>query len=177
MNRLILPFILAFILSQPIFAQHQHKDHHDNHHTPHWRMAVILGHTFIPPHHLNAHAAIPSWGLDIEYWIDRKWAIGLHNDLEIANFIIQENKEETIERSYPLVLTVDAIYNPWKGLICLIGPGIELENETNYRLIRAGIEYEIEIGNHWDIAPTFFYDTRFNAYNTWSIGLGIGKRF
>ena len=85
--------------------------------------------------------------------------------------------QEELERISPLVVTLDALYKPWRGLVLQIGPGIEFEKNENYPLLRAGIEYEFELNHHWDIAPTVFYDTRFSEYHTWSIALGVGKRF
>ena len=55
--------------------------------------------------------------------------------------------------------------------------GIEFEKNENLFVIRTGLEYEVEFGNHWDVAPTVFYDYRSNNFGTWSIGIGIGKRF
>jgi hypothetical protein len=72
---------------------------------------------------------------------------------------------------------MELLVKPWKGMVLQVGPGIEFEKEKNYNLIRYGLEYEFELTKHWDIAPTFFYDSRFNAFDTWSIALGVGKRF
>ena len=59
----------------------------------------------------------------------------------------------------------------------LAGPGIELEKEENFYVVRTGLEYELELGSHWDVSPTIFYDSRIDAYDTFSIGIGIGKHF
>ena len=119
------------------------------------------------------------WGLDLEYWIQSKWGLGIHSDLEIETFVIiqDDGRLEGLERVSPLVVTLDALYKPWKGLIFQFGPGIEIEKSENFPLLRTGIEYEIEIGDHWDIAPTIFYDSRLDGYHTWSFAFGVGKRF
>jgi hypothetical protein len=57
------------------------------------------------------------------------------------------------------------------------GPGYELESTESFFLFRAGLEYEFEITHHWDISPAFIYDSRLGAYDTWTVALGIGKRF
>lgn len=184
MNKRIL-FLLILLANLPLVNYAQHgttymhieKTHHDE--MPHLRAAVLIGHTLIPAEHAGEHFFIPSWGLDIEYWFSKKWGVGLHSDLELETFVILKERgaDEELERISPLVLTLDALYRPWKGLVIQFGPGLEFEKEENFPLIRGGLEYEFELSHHWDIAPTVFYDTRFSEYHTWSVALGIGKRF
>jgi len=147
------------------------------HHFRPFRVAVLIGHTFIPARHSSERLIIPSWGLDLEYWFNPKWGLGLHNDIELQSFLIEKGEDEIIEREYPLVLTLDALYRPWKGLVLQFGPGYELETTESFFLVRTGVEYEFELPGHWDISPSFFYDTRDRLYDTWSIALGVGKRF
>jgi hypothetical protein len=115
--------------------------------------------------------------LDLEYWFNPTWGIGSHNDLELISFEVEREGGTTFERETPVLLTLDALWKAWKGLVVLAGPGIELEKEENLFVLRAGLEYELELGSHWDVAPTIFYDIRLDAYDTFSVGLGIGKRF
>lgn len=147
-------------------------------HLPHWRGVVQIGHTLIDAHHWNSHLMIPSIGFDLEYWPVRQFGVGLHSDMEIQSFVVQSVEGEGIQRVLPLVQTVDALWKPWKDLVLIAGPGLEFERTKSYALFRIGMEYEIEFGHHWDISPTLFYDNRFgHDYNTFSIALGIGKRF
>lgn len=162
-------------------AQHPLSPKLENTHkeTPHFRVALMIGHTLITDQHAKENFFIPSWGLDLEYWVNQKWGIGLHNDLELETFVIidKESADNGLERVLPLVVSIDALYKSWKGLVLQLGPGIEFERTKNYFLLRAGIEYEFELLNHWDIAPSIFYDSRYGTYDTWSIALGVGKRF
>lgn len=174
--------LLPLLMSLSLYAQAQSIVHHpayltEGHPIPHFRAAIIIGHTIIPALESNDYAAIPSWGIDLEYWTNEKFGIGLHNDLEIANFIVEQDHKEFLEREYPLVLTLDALYKPWRGLVLQAGPGMEIEANESFLLFRLGLEYEFQLNHHWDIFPTFFYDAREDAYHTWSVGLGVGKRF
>lgn len=145
---------------------------------PHFRIAGLIGHTFIPTSvSAQARMVIPSWGLDVEYWFNERIAIGLHNDIEIQSFLIEKDGDEVLEREFPLVLTLDALYKLPNGLVFGLGPGYEIEPNESFFLIRAGVEYEIELHHHWDLSPTVFYDTRFEANDTWTFAIGIGKRF
>jgi len=168
-------FLLSVFLS--VAAVSYGQVHHPVAHEPHWRAALLLGHTFVPA--IGAqYSVIPSWGVDVEYWPTAKWGIGFHNDIELQSFVVERaGHEEFLEREYPLVLTLDALFKPWRGLVLQLGPGIELERSEHLFLLRVGLEYEIELGHHWDIFPSIFYDTRHQAFDTWAISFGIGKRF
>jgi hypothetical protein len=172
--------VLLFPLSS--WSQHNHTSISDLNHSDHpsWRVALLIGHTLIPEQHANQNFFIPSWGLDLEYWFSPKVGLGIHNDLEVETFVILRDSGEgdELERITPLVFTLDLLIKPYKGLVLQIGPGYEIEKEEGFPLFRTGIEYEVEFGNHWDISPTVFYDSRFDGgYHTWSIALGVGKRF
>lgn len=145
---------------------------------PHFRLAGLLGQTFIPTAFSESKSMVmSSLGLDVEYWFNERIAIGLHNDMEIATFLIETGEGEVLERKFPLVLTLDAVYKLPNGLVFGLGPGYEVEPNESFFLIRAGLEYEIELRRHWDLSPALFYDTRFEANDTWTFAIGIGKRF
>lgn len=177
-------WLLPFLFSSVGLAQHgpalgEGGREETREHLPSFRVAVLIGHTLIPAEHAGENFFIPSWGLDLEYWMNPRWGVGMHSDLELETFVIlkEDSRQEEVERVLPLVMTLDVLYKPWKGLVLQLGPGIEFERQENFALLRAGIEYEIELGHHWDLAPTVFYDTRFSEYHTWSLALGVGKRF
>lgn len=174
-------FILLLFLNSALCAQHNpitNTSHLDKSSSePSIRIAALIGHTLIRSEGANSHLFIPSWGLDIEYWFNHSWGIGLHNDIEIESFIIRDSEQEEIERVNPLVLTLDALYHFSNGLVVSVGPGAEIENGESYYLCRFGLEYEKEIGGGYDISPAIFYDQRLDGFATYTIALGIGKRF
>ncbi|MER2999167.1 hypothetical protein [Pontibacter populi] len=160
-------------------AQHHETADTEEHKFKHFRVSAMLYHTYIGTETVEGKELliVPSVGLDLEYWFNEKWGIGSHNDLEHTSFIVKHGDTDILERESPVLLTVDALWRPWKGLVLLAGPGVELEKQENLLVFRGGVEYEIEIGKHWDVAPTIFYDSRIDAYDSFSIGIGIGKRF
>lgn len=166
-------------------AAAQHPAHDPDPHTrvinrhavfPHVRVAGFISHTFIPSVVEGDRFAIPSYGLDLEYWFTDRVGLGLHNDIELESFVVQRGPEEFVERDYPIVSTLDLLLKPWKGLAFQVGPGVEFDQNEHYYLLRLGVEYEVELAHHWDIYPTFFFDNRTDGYTTFSIGLGVGKR-
>ena len=168
-------FLALFPLA--LFGQHQGEEFSDDFHPI--KLSVVLGHTYLPTATAEGKELLilPSFGLDLEYWFGPKFGIGLHNDLELLAFEVEKEEDLFIEREYPVLLTFDALWNPFKGLVFFGGPGIELEPEENFFVVRFGLEYGFEFGDDWDVFPTFFYDIRQDAYDTFSLGLGLGKRF
>ncbi|MFC4632745.1 hypothetical protein ACFO3O_02440 [Dokdonia ponticola] len=175
MNKIKVTFVLIVAIVFQIKAQeHQkHKEMHDDGRG--FRIAGIIGHTLINTEGID-NVFVPSWGLDIEYWWNHKWGLGLHNDIEIETFIIRNSDNEEIERVNPFVITVDALYQFGGGFVVTLGPGVELEKEESFYLVRVGIEYEKDISNSLYLLPTLFLDQRFDGYNTWNIGLGVGLK-
>lgn len=141
-----------------------------------FRFAALIGHTLIKSEGSNSHLFIPSWGLDIEYWMNHSWGIGLHNDVEIETYVIRQSEQEDIERINPLVITLDMLYRFDNDLVLSMGPGIEYQHKESYYLVRLGLEYEKEIGGGYDISPAVFYDQRLDGFATYTVALGVGKR-
>jgi hypothetical protein len=168
-------FFFAIFL---LYSQHQEPIHHHQNKS-HFRVSIGLAHTYLPEETADGtkNLILPSFALDIEYWINHHWGIGLHNDLELLNFEVKDEDQVFIEREFPVLLTLDALWKPNNNLVLFVGPGVELESQKNYFVFRAGCEYEIPFFSNWDLSPLVFYDMRDGAYNTLTIGLGVGFRF
>ena len=169
--------LLIFLAVIPGFSQSHDKHEHEP--VKHFRISASLGHTWLPKDTRVGKdvAVLPSFGLDIEYWFNHKWGIGLHNDLELLNFQVREAGDIIIDRDYPVLVTLDVMFRAYKGLTVYFGPGMEFEVNEDFVVTRFGIEYEIDIDHGWDVHPVIFYDARHEAYNTLSVGIGFGKRF
>jgi len=165
------------LLSQSHLEDNAHHDHH--HSSGFWRMSIFMGHTYLPTNTITGREllVLPSMGLDIEYWFNHTWGIGLHNDLELLTFEIEREEDVFVDREYPVLLTLDLLWHPQWGLVFYTGPGIELEPNENFFVFRAGVEYEINLGDVWDFYPSVFYDYREDAYDTFTVGLGFGRKF
>ncbi len=173
--------IVILFISSPLAAFGQHHEEEGEKNDTHHRLAVVISHTHVPK---GAHSVddsdaviIPSWGLNYEYWFNSKWAIGLHNDMEIATYIIEDHDGNELERETPVIMSIVGIYNPWHTLQFVAGIGREFEHHERFWVYRFALEYEIEIGHHWDIAPLFVLDLKEGLYNSWTLGLAVGKRF
>jgi len=174
--------VLAYFISTfCLFGQHQtfstsaKPEQIDSH----FRISAGLAHTYLPERTVvgTRNLVLPTIMLDIEYWFNHKWGLGLHNDLELFTFEVIDNDELFIERDYPVLLTFDVLWKPYKGLVLFLGPGIEIEPSENFLVVRAGFEYEVPFSPHWDFSPLLYYDMRDGAYNSMTIGLGVGYSF
>jgi hypothetical protein len=175
MKNITTAFLLILSTTCQINAQKHQNDKTRHNDGRGFRIIGIIGHTLVNNEGLD-NVFVPSWGLDIEYWFNHNWGIGLHNDVEIETFVIKNSQNDEIERVNPLVITFDALYQFSHGFVITLGPGIELEKKESYYLLRVGIEYEKDISQSFYLLPNLFLDQRFDGYNTWNIGLGIGMR-
>lgn len=174
MKKLTIIALFTLLGIHAMQAQHDNKEHTS---VKGIRIAAVIGHTFINSSGMDGNIYVPSWGLDIDYWFNHKWGIGLHNDIEIENFVVVTNDTEEIERVNPIVFTIDALYELGNGFVLSIGPGVELEKNESFFLARIGLEYEYDIKNNFYVMPTIFHDQRFDGYSTTTVGLGIGHKF
>ena len=183
MNRFTLLVILIFIVwTSSINAQSHDILHNNGHEFKKLRIAVNLGHAYIPTASVadNKFLIIPVWGLDFQYWFNEKWGVALKNDIEIAKYTINDKDDpsDDLERINPLIISLPVLFSPWdNGLTFMLGPGIELEGHKNFSIFRFGLGYEFEFGKHWDFAPEFVYDIKDGHINSLTIAIGVGKRF
>lgn len=145
------------------------------------RLALVFGNTHIPAgtaeQGRQGTLIAASWGLDYEFWFNRKWAIGLHSDIELLSYFIENDNHQGLEREYPFVSTLVVVYNPWKTLSLYAGPGVELETHENFYVTRVGFEYGIELPGHWEFSPGMSYDNKEGDFDAWTFGMAISKRF
>ena len=174
-------FLVAVIaMSLSVYGQHEIENNKIHESDSHFRISVAIAHTLLPEETAKGtqNLILPTFALDIEYWMNHHWGIGFHNDLELLNFEVEDSHHNVfIEREFPILITLDALWKPNKNLVLFAGPGIELESNKNYFVFRAGAEYEIPFSKCWDVSPLAFYDIRDGAYNTVTIGLGVGYTF
>jgi len=142
-------------------------------------IALVLSHTQITEGIEDGKKewiSLPSWGIDYNYEINEKWGIGLHNDIVVESFIVEHNDGTEIERSSPFASTIVGLFKPGKHISFVLGAGGEFSKEENLFLIRAGVEYGYRIHDDWELVANITNDLKVNAYNSWSIGIGIARK-
>jgi hypothetical protein len=176
MNRIIIRVLAAGIIG-PVagFAQ-------ENKFTPKHSVAINIGHEH-SFHGLETDGSsktivLPYWGFDYNYQFARKFAIGMHMDYINEEFEIEKNLEsgfQEVKRTRPLAPALMGFYKPTERWSIGLGAGGEFSKEENYFLNRVAVEYGVEIRKGWEVFGVFQYDIRWQGYDTWTIGLGIGK--
>jgi len=170
---------------------------HENEHFKKHNIGFMISHT-----HINTGAkddsgdsllALPSFAINYNYNFNERWAIGLHNDIIIEEFVVngnsnsghqsesinsKENSEgEKIERGKPVSSAIMVAYKPYKHLAVLAGGGMEFSKHDDFAVIRLGLEAPFHIPGNWEIFGNVSFDININAYNSLSFGLGIAKLF
>lgn len=178
LEKLFVGFVFLLI-SIKLSAQHAEETFHAHH-----SLGLVVSHTQITTG-IKANGdkkwlSLASWGLNYNYKFSQKWAIGLHNDIVVEDFEVEDHRSssnKTLERSYPIASALMVSYKPGKHFSFMLGPGEEFAHTGNLFLLRAGIEYGYHINKYWELNALITNDYKVNAYNSWAIGLGITKIF
>ena len=176
-NLLILAAFILIIFSAP--AQEAEKKEEEPSQKGTHRISLVLGHSHlsqgIQDNGKKGWKAIPSTGVDYDYWISNHWAIGAHTDIMIEDFEVEDHDQAVIERSTPLATVGVVIFKPKEHVSFIGGMGGEFAKEGNFALTRLGIETGWEMKNHWEFGISLLYDIKWGGYDTWVFGFGISK--
>jgi hypothetical protein len=171
--------IICLLILIPLFSKSQdiektgEEEFHRNH------VIFSINHAHIPSGSSNGEKkwlVLASLSLDYNLWINRKWAIGLHNDLVAEDFEV-EHDEIILERKRPLTSVLTVVFKPREHFGYMVGMGGEFSSGETFLVSRLGIEYGYEFGRTWEVTAGLMYDIKWNGYDTWSFGFGIGKLF
>ena len=193
-------FALSFFLSNGVFAQEKEQEdshgdtHIEGHQEQHGEAAedepfarhnisLFLSHSFISQGIRDRDRdwlVAPSWGLNYNYFFNKKWAIGWHNDLIIEEFVVEDNRAgtEELERSFPFSTLLVGTYRLSEHWGFSAGGGAEWEKNENFGVVRVGAEYGIHIHQlKMEMVFAFNYDILIDAYDSFNLGFGISKFF
>src|SRR5690349_18313998 len=63
------------------------------------RVTILMAFSHIPNmdgmEGQNKFSIVPTWGFDYDFWINKKWAFGLHNDLILQQYKIVKQEDHT----------------------------------------------------------------------------------
>ncbi len=183
-NKQLLP-VWVLLFSIWITPNIKAQNHDDDSFHAHHSLGILIGHMQVSQG-INAGGSrqwlsLPSWSINYNYKYSKKWAIGLHNDIITESFSVEEHLGRSggnvLERSYPIASALMASFKPGKHFNYLFGAGGEFAHEANYFLIRIGAEYVQDLSKGMELNACIANDLKVNAYNSWTIGLGITKVF
>lgn len=175
---LVLNFAVAIAQEETIetaIEKAEFKTHH--------RITLMMANAHVPAiaedNEGKKNFILPAWGLDYDYWFASKWAIGIHNNIIIQQFSITEEEDPRVdlEVSYPLTMSVVALFMPVRNLTLIAGFGREFEKNENLSVLDFGLEYGFELPDEWELSLNLKYEDKLNAYDSWLFGFGISKIF
>jgi hypothetical protein len=178
-SKCLLPLLLSCI---GLMVQAQEKTHSEEAFEPHHGIALLLSHTHTAQGSEDGKKkwlALPSWAMDYNYFFSKKWGLGLHNDMILETFKVEDHNtnQEVIERTRPVACVAVVSFKPGKHFSFEFGAGGEFAKEGNYYLNRLGVEYALELPNRWEMISNLLWDLKWQAYNSFSIGVGVSKAF
>jgi hypothetical protein len=167
--------LFAVVLGWNAQAQHhQHQAEPDPHHHRHpLRLALLIGYGMVPEVGGEGVFFVPTWGMDVDYHLNDHWSIGWHSDIELENYLIENDLGETIELQTPMVSTLDIFYRLSHNVLLGVGPGLTIENGEMKTLMRVGIEGEVPMNDRWDWTPTLYLDQRIDGHQVWTFAVGV----
>lgn len=119
---------------------------------------------------------VPSWALNYNYLFSERWALGLHTDIIIETFVIEDADEVEVERELPWSTAIVGTWKFAKNFGISAGGGVEWEKNRNFGLIRFGLDYGFHIPSFSiELAGFLNYDILVDGYDAYSIGFGITK--
>ncbi|WP_194766773.1 hypothetical protein [Tamlana sp. I1] len=175
MNKVFASLLVFSLFTLSVFAQEENEFTSEKKN----QINFVFGYTHIPSAFEDGDREdpvfVPTIGLDYFRTLNEKWVLGMILDLELANYIVEFNRED-LERDKALLVGVLAGYKVIEELTIMAGPGLEFEDHKNLFVMRIGAEYEIELGNSWLLLPSIDFDFK-QEYTSYGLNVGIGKKF
>lgn len=199
-------FLVISIYTAAAFAQHdeneantdqeEHEKGHENEDHEeffHHYIGLSIGHTHISSGISDGETkwlALPSFGVSYVYAFNTRWAIGLHSEMIVEDFLVQGSSRENktvrsgsgddiavIERGRPVAVAVVGIYKIHKHIGLLVGGGMEFSEHEDFGLVKIGAEFPYHFAPGWEMFGTLSADLKIDAYNSFSFGFGIARLF
>ena len=170
---------MLLLTSWTAVAQHKEVDE-EKFTKPIHSITLMLGHAFIPnsfSENTNDLLITPSYGFNYDYQPIEKWGVGIHTDIILQQFKVEQNgSNEEIIRENPVSVAGLLFFKPHHQWKILAGFGFELEKHKTFQLIRFGLEYGIEISNHWELGFSIENDYKISGYNNLLLGVNFTKK-
>lgn len=168
--------LLLISLSQYLFAQSEDESASLE---SEFTVSLSLGHTSVLEGVRdgdNAILSLPSWAVDVNYYVQERWLVGLHGDVIIENFRYRPTSDASSvrERKLPVAL-VGVIGHRYKSIYFYAGGGAEFGEET-FGMVRLGVEYAHRFSERYEMVLGLSYDDKIDGYNSLSLTAGVAYR-
>jgi hypothetical protein len=145
---------------------------------PKIRGAIMMANSHVPSATQGGKEVIiiPMWGFDVFYSFHKRWSIGIQTDVKLQSFEVEDENQLALSRSFPVSLALIGQYRAFKHVSFYLGPGIEIEKSRNLFMVKAGLEYNFEISEQFEIGLGLIYENRAEVYDGYSFGITFSKK-
>lgn len=177
MKRVLFITLMLSLMTGLVYSQKNHSSSHVGFKRHH--LSVMWGNTIVPaaktPHGEDCSIIMPTWGLNYAFHLNRKWAIGWHNEVELQSYLVEKHQDFTFQRDFPVITSLALLFEPVHRLVLHAGPGYELERNESFFIMKAGMDYLFPLPKDYNLAIGFSYDNKGKIYDAWTFGISIGK--
>lgn len=146
---------------------------------------LSLGHVHVPSgvgeSGRTQWLTVAGWGVNYNYWLSRRFAVGVHTDLTIESLVVvadgDDRENGTIRRSRPVAPALMLSWKPSKAWTVSAGAGREFDPEGDLNLVRVGTEFSHPLTKRWEGTAGAAVDIRPSAHGTLTVSLGLSRRF
>ena len=137
MAKAIVALVTLAICAGPLAAQ-EHEAHGA---LKRHRIGVLGGVTWVPNGSQVEASTIfaPTIGLDYDYKLSERFGVGLYNDFQLSSYVVETHEGTDVERENAFITAVVGVLEATHWLEFYAGPGIELEKNANYWLVKFGV--------------------------------------
>lgn len=119
---------------------------------------------------------VPTFGFNYDYFFNSRWGLGLHTDILLQQYKVEKHGgHEEIIRENPVAICGMVLFKPHHRWTLMAGYGIEAEKHKSFQMIRAGIEYGIELPKHWELGFSLEFDYKIKTYSSLIFGVAFSK--
>jgi hypothetical protein len=177
-NKRAVVLILLLGATRVLYAQESAEEKPVRH-----KLSFLMAYGLIPEHSIEGKSTeylfiVPTVGINYDFIVTPKFGLGLHTDVILQKFEVEELKDNLIiERVFPVTTNLIASYRPNENWSFLAGGGAELEKNKNFPMLCVGAEYGFEIRESWELGFNFMFEHRLEAYNSYLLGISFTKSF
>ncbi|MDZ7607288.1 MAG: hypothetical protein U5K79_17285 [Cyclobacteriaceae bacterium] len=145
------------------------------------KLAGVLGYSVIHAVHNSVsgkeqYEIVPTFGIDYEYWLSHKWAIGTYNEFAFINIEVEKNEEEYLKRENVRLFSGVVVFEPISRLSVFVGTGVETDPHHTLMVAYMGTEYAFIRSDNWEVSIGAGYIYK-EFYDAFTFGVVIGRRF
>jgi hypothetical protein len=142
------------------------------------RLGVLGGVTWVPEGTQTETSVIfaPTIGLDYDYKFSEMFGAGVYTDFQLGSYLVETYEGDLVERDFVFVAVGVGILEATRWLEFFAGPGVELDENANYWVIRVGTSLSPQFGGIRGGSFEAYFDIK-QEYVSLGLAFKIAARF